>query len=184
MGEEPKGGAWLPQGLTRRRFLKWTLRGLAGTAALVGATGGSLLALRGCAPEVTGLLVLSDHAYRTLTSLAQVVLPTGGAFPEGADTFDMARLFDVYLADEPQKNIDDLSMALHLLEFGPVIYDLRLRTFSNLPEDERLAHFQGWMTSDSLTRRKVSVAFRKFLYLVFYDQPAVWPRLGYGGPVA
>ncbi|GMV40117.1 MAG: hypothetical protein AMXMBFR64_18330 [Myxococcales bacterium] len=178
------GGAWTPQGLTRRRFLKWTLRGLAGVTALAGATGGSLLALRGCAPSVDGLTVLSDHGYRTLTALAHVVLPDGGAFPEGASTIDMARLFDGYLADEPEQNQSDLAMALHLLEFGPVLYDLRFRTFSNLTPEERLTHFEGWMTSDSLTRRKVAVAFRKFLYLVFYDQPAVWPRLGYGGPVA
>lgn len=179
-----EGGAWQNTGLSRRRFLRWTLRGLAGGAAVVGAAGGSLLALRGCAPDVEGLRVLSAHGYRTLSSLSHVVLPTGGAFPEGAETFDLARLFDGFLADEPQENIDDLSMALHLLEFGPVVFDFRFSTFSNLPEDERLAHFRSWMSSGSLTRRKVATALRKFLFLVFFDQPAVWPHVGWGGPNA
>lgn len=174
--------AWQQTGLSRRRFLRWTLRGLAGGAAVVGAAGTSLLALRGCAPDVQGLRVLSDHGYRTLASLARVVLPAGGAFPQGADDYDLARQFDGFLADEPEENIDDLSMALHLLEFGPVIYDLRLSTFSNLDESERLAHFQEWMAADSLTRRKVATAFRKFLFLVFFDHPDVWPHVGWGGP--
>jgi hypothetical protein len=182
--EKVPTGAWQPQGLTRRRFLKWSLRGLAGTAAVVGATGGGLLALRGCAPDVEGLRTLSAHQYRTLAALARVVIPAGGAFPEGASDVDLARAFDGYVADEPEEVVSDLKMALHLFEFGPVLYDLRFATFSNLEPAEQLAHFEGWMASDSLTRRKVATAFKKFFYLVFYDQPAIWAHIGYGGPVA
>ena len=170
--------------LSRRRFVKWSLTGLGGLLGVASAAGGALFALRGCAPSVEGLRVLSDHEYRTLSNLARAVLPAGGAFPQGADDYDLARMFDGYLADEPEENIDDLTMALTLLEFGPVLFDFRFKTFSNLTTDEQRAHFDGWMRSSSLTRRKVSVAFRKFLYLVFYDQPAVWPHIGYGGPSA
>ena len=49
----------------------------------------------------------------------------------------------------------------------------------DLEEAERLAHFERWGTSDELLRRQVSVAFRKFLSLVFYDREEVWPEIGY-----
>jgi hypothetical protein len=165
--------------LSRRRFLKAALGG--GAVVLGGAAGGAL-ALRGCAPSVDGLRVLSDHQYRTLTALAETHLPAGGAFEAGATGRDLPRLFDAFLADEPAQNIADLKRALVLVEFGPVVFDFRIKTFSNLDAEARLAHWQGWIDSDSLLRRQVAIAFRRFLALVFYDHPSVWPAIGYGGP--
>lgn len=168
--------------VTRRRALRWGLGGLGAVTGLVGLGGGFLLSLRGCAPDVEDLHVLGDHQYRTLTQLAQTLLPSGGAFEMGAADVDIARAFDTFLLDEPAQNVRDLTLALHWLEFGPVIHDGRMTTFSNLDEAERLAHWERWTTADDLDRRKASVAFRKFVYLVFYDQPAVWPQIGYVRP--
>lgn len=165
--------------LSRRRLLKVGL----GAGGLVAASGLGLWGLRGAAPAVEGLRVLTAHEYRTLAKLAEAVLPDGEVFAEGASIVDLARAFDGFLADEPQWNIDDLKRALFLLELGPVVFERRLATFSNLSADERRAHFERWASASSDTRRQVAVAFRRFLFLVFYDQPAVWPRLGYDGPL-
>ena len=170
--------------LTRRRFFRWSLRGLGGLVGLAGAASGGLLALRGCAPDVPGLRVLSAHQYRTLAHLARTIIPAGGPFPEGADDFDLARAFDGFLESEPEENVDALGDALTLFELGPVLFDGRLKTFSNLPPDDQLTHVEGWMTSERLLRRQVATAFRRFVCLVFYDQPAIWPHIGYGGPSA
>ncbi len=164
--------------VTRRRLLKLGLGAVA--IPVVAATG--LLGLRGCAPDVDGLAQLGDQGYRTLMSLAAVHIPRGGAFDVGADDFDLARVFDRFLANEPDENISALKNALTLLEFGPVVFDRRAATFSNLDEAERLAHWQSWMQSDRALQRTVATAFRRFLSLVFYDQPAVWPHIGYPGP--
>lgn len=172
------------QAISRRRFLRWGLRGAGGLMGLAGAAGAGLLALRGCAPAVAGLRVLSAHQYRTLASLARTIIPAGGPFPEGADDFDLARAFDAFLADEPEENVDALGMALTLFELGPVLFDARLKTFSNLSPGEQLTHAEGWLISDQLMRRQVATAFRRFVSLVFYDQPTVWPHIGYGGPSA
>ena len=51
------------------------------------------------------------------------------------------------------------------------------------PRDERLAHFESWSTSDEPLRRQIALGLRKLLALVFYDHPAVWPHLGYDGPM-
>lgn len=173
-----------PRRITRRRALQWTLGGLGGLVGLGGAATGGLLGLRGCAPSVPGLRVLGDHGYRTFANLVATIVPPGGAFPDGADPDRIARLFDAYLADEPEAVRDDLLLAVDLVELGPVLFDGRLATFSNLPPAERLPYWDGWATSDSLTRRKVHVALRKFVLLVSYDDPALWPHVGWPGPPA
>jgi hypothetical protein len=164
--------------LSRRRFLKW---GLTGAGAVV-AAGGGLFGLRGCAPSVDGLRTLSDHEYRTMAAIADAIIPPGGAFALGAAECDLARAFDTYLADEPAANVRDLKRALLLVEFGPVVFDLRAATFSNLSPEERRAHWDGWGASESEVRRQVAVAFRRFVALVFYDRPEAWAALGYPGP--
>ena len=164
--------------LTRRKMLKL---GLAGAGAL--AVGGlGLRAVLGPAPRIADLQVLSAYGYRTLDTLAKTLFPIGGAFELGAGQFDLAREYDGYLAGEPAPNIEKLERALTLFELGPVLFERRLQSFSQLPEAERLAHYQAWATSDELLRRQVALAFRKFLALTFYDKPEVWPDIGYGGP--
>ncbi len=163
--------------LPRRRFVRLSLA--AGAFLLMGGAG--LLALRGRAPRVGGLRALTHQEYRTLSQLARALFPEGGAFPVGASAVDLARAFDVFLADEPDWNRKDLGRALFLLEFGPLVFEGRLRTFSRLSPEERLAHFERWAEGGPL-RRQVATAFRKFLSLVFYDTRAVWPHIGYEGP--
>lgn len=145
-----------------------------------GAAG--LFALRGSAPAVSGLSVLSPHEYRTMASLAGAMFPDS-TLPAGAQPLDLARAFDGYLADEPEWARAEAKQALLLLELGPVLFDRRLTTFSNLTPDERVAHFARWGESDTGLRRQVAAGFRKFLCLVFYDQPAAWPSLAYEGPM-
>jgi len=164
--------------LSRRRLLKGALGG--GALLLMG--GGSLYWLRGSAPPVRGLRVLSDHEFRTLTAVADTHLPAGGAIAAGAKDAELARAFDSYLADEPEENVADLKRALLVVEYGPVVFDAMTTTFSNLDSAARLYHWQSSFESDLLIRRQVAVAFRKFLCLVFYDRPDVWPAIGYPGP--
>ena len=58
----------------------------------------------------------------------------------------------------------------------------RWAAFSQLPDAERLKHYEAWANSDTLLRRQVAIAFRKFMALVFYDSPEVWPHIGYPRP--
>jgi hypothetical protein len=165
--------------LSRRRFLKVSL--IAG-GAILGAGGAGLLALRGRAPKVDGLRVLDAHEYRTLQSLVEVMLPKTEAIPIDVAAMDLPRAFDAFLADEPEPNIEDLQKALVLIEFGPLAFEKRLTTFSRLDVSERTAHWNEWALSDSLLRRQVSIAMRKFFNLVYFDREEVWPHIGYPGP--
>lgn len=165
--------------LSRRRFLKVSL--VAGGAVL-GLGGGGLLALRGRAPEVEGLRVLDAHEYRTLQSLVEVMLPKTEAIPIDPASMDLPRAFDAFLAGEPEHNVDDLKKALVLIEFGPLVFDKQLATFSRLGVEDRSAHWNAWAVSDTLLRRQVSIAMRKFFNLVYFDHESVWPHIGYPGP--
>jgi hypothetical protein len=165
--------------LSRRRFLKASL--VAG-GALLGVGGGGLLILRGRAPDVSALGVLDAHEYRTLRSLVEVMLPNTSAIPIDPTSMDLPRAFDAFLADEPEHNVKDLQKALVLIEFGPLLFDRKLTTFSRLAPTARSKHWEGWAVSDNLLRRKVSIAMRKFFNLVYFDREEVWPHIGYPGP--
>lgn len=165
--------------LSRRRFLKISL--VAGGTVL-GVGGGGLLALRGSAPRVEGLRVLDAHEYRTLQSLIEVMLPKTDAIPIDAAGMDLPRAFDDFLADEPTHNVKDLQKALVLIEFGPLVFDKKLTTFSRLDAAERTEHWNEWGVSANLLRRQVSIAMRKFFNLVYFDREDVWPYIGYPGP--
>jgi hypothetical protein len=165
--------------LSRRRFLKASL--IAG-GAMLGVGGGGLLVLRGRAPEVSGLRVLDAHEYRTLQSLVEVMLPKTDSIPVDPASMDLPRAFDDFLADEPEQNVKDLQKALVLIEFGPLVFDKKVTTFSRLDAAERSAHWDEWALSDSLIRRQVSLAMRKFFNLVYFDHEEVWPFIGYPGP--
>jgi hypothetical protein len=178
-GSEESAREGLFSFLSRRRFLKVSL--VAGGAVL-GVGGGGLLALRGRAPDVDGLRILDAHEYRTLQSLVEVMLPRTDAIPVDAAPMDLPRAFDGFLADEPQHNIKDMRKALVLIEFGPLAFDKRLTTFSRLGVEERAQHWNEWGVSDSLLRRQVSIAMRKFFNLVYFDHEEVWPHIGYPGP--
>ncbi|MFW6023131.1 MAG: hypothetical protein ACOC9O_00165 [Myxococcota bacterium] len=175
-------GRGLPSGLfgavSRRRWLLWAL----GAGTFLGGGGAGLLALRGTAPSVRGLSVLSDHQHRTLVALAETHLPRGGPFEDGATEHDVVRQVDGFLAGQGSDALRDLSHALLLFEYGPVIFGRRLATFSNLPADQRLAEWRSWVASDRLLQRQVALGFRKVLALVFFDQPPVWSHIGYPGP--
>lgn len=165
--------------MSRRRFLK---AGLLAGGTLLGAGGVGLVALRGRAPTVDGLWILDAHAHQTLASLVAVMFPRCEEMPVDVEGLGLPRLFDGFLADEPAHNVDDLTSALLLIEFGPLIYERRFTTFSRLSPAGRLAYWESWGLSDDLLRRQVSVAMRKFFHLVFFDQPEVWPHIGYPGP--
>jgi hypothetical protein len=165
--------------LSRRRFLKVSL---AAGGAILGISGGGLLALRGRAPKVDGLQVLDAHEYRTLQSLVEVMLPKTNAIPVDPASMDLPRAFDAFLSDEPEHNVKDLQKALVLIEFGPMVFERKVTTFSRLGVAERSVHWNEWALSDDVLRRQVSIAMRKFFNLVYFDHEEVWPHIGYPGP--
>ena len=176
-GAESKSNGF--RGLSRRRLLFW---GLGGTSVILMGGGTGLWALRGSAPAVAGLKVLSDHEYRTMSAIVHAVIPDGGAIPLGPGSLDIPRLFDTFAQSQPKEAVRDLKLALGYVEYGPLVVERRLVTFSNLPPAEREKHWELWESGDDATRRQIAIAFRKFAQSRFYDQEAAWQHIGYPGP--
>lgn len=177
--EESSSGSGPFAFLSRRRLLR---AGLGCGGALLAGAGGAWYWALGGAPAVEGLERLSAHHHRTLRQLTRVMFPATAYPGLDLDALDLPGAFDAFLAGEPEQNVSDLRSALTLLELGPVVFDHRATTFSRLPVEEAEATFRDWMTGDDLLRRQASLAFRKFMNLVFHDRPEVWPRIGYPGP--
>jgi hypothetical protein len=171
--------AWPAGVLSRRRWLSLALAG----GGLTLAGGGALTWLRGSVAAVPGLRALDARRYWTLSAIARAHLPPGEVFGPGADgEHDLARDIDAYLADEPEWIRSEIRRALTLVELGPALFDGRAATFPNLSPAEAAAHWRSWGESRLLVRRQVALGFRKLLSFVFYDQPRVWPHIGYPGP--
>jgi len=170
----------LNQVFTRRRLLAGAL----GVGSVLVLGGSFRHWLRRPAPDVAGLQVLSPAAYRTMVAVAHALFPRGGAFEHGADDNDIARVFDQFLANEPIWNQRDLLRALTLVELGPLLFERRPIPFHRLPRTEATHHLESWMTSHLLIQRQVITALRKFCSIVFYDDPSVWPVIGYDGAAA
>ncbi len=161
--------------LSRRGVIKAALA----SGGVLAAGAGGLFALRGSAPAVDGLKVLSAHGYRTMKHLAASCFPELRIEPP---RLDLARAFDGYLADEPAIAQKEAGQALLLLEYGPLSFEGSLKTFSHLDHDAALSHFNRWSSADSLLRRQVAAGLRRFCSLLFYDHPATWAAIGYEGP--
>ncbi len=164
---------------TRRRVLGL---GLLSAGALVVSGVGAGVYLRGCAPSRLRLRAIDAHQYLTLERLVEALFTADAGCGVDVAALELPRAFDVYLADEPEEVASQLRNALLLLELGPVLDGHGASPFSRLSVDARARFFEGWMRGDDLTRRKITVALRKFFNLSLYDRPELWPHLGYPGP--
>lgn len=165
------------ESLTRRRFLTV---GLAGAGALLGAASGGLLWVRGFPPGVPGLRELSAAEYLTFANIVAAMIPPGGPFDD-TPAAAIPRAFDNFIADEPEAKRRELHLALTFVELAP-LFDGRGTTFSRLSVPQRQAYWAEWPASPDLLKRQISLGFRKFTNMLFYDTPDVWPAIGYGGP--
>ena len=58
----------------------------------------------------------------------------------------------------------------------------RLRRFSELNVEERLAYLDGWRRSRFNLRRASFNAVKAFVYFFAYSDPATWASTGFTGP--
>jgi hypothetical protein len=164
--------------LSRRVWLRAALTG----GVLLTGGGVGLLALRGRAPSIRGLEVLSAHEHRTLVALACTHLHLPNGFPNPESGRDLLRRIDAFVAHEPAEVVAELKRALVFFEFGPVLFRRHMRTFSNLSPGDQLAEWRAWNTSHLLLQRQAAFAFRKMLGMFYFDTPDAWPHIGYAGP--
>ena len=76
-----------------------------------------------------------------------------------------------------------LPALLRLVEWGPLLFDVRLARFTSLEPDAQDDHLRGWMTSRFGVRRMGFMALRNLAFLGYWSQPETWALVGYQGPL-
>jgi hypothetical protein len=169
--EQPCTGAARPAAPTRRGFLQ-----LAGATAAFSALAQLrvLPAAAACSPA-TGDRFFDDAETEILTQLMQRMVETGlPDAPQVRDTRAVATVDAVCLGLDPDVS-SLLPLALLLVEWGPLLFDLRLARFTTLGADEQDASLRSWMTSRLPLRRTAFLGLRNLCFLGWYSQPEVWP---------
>lgn len=121
-------------------------------------------------------VALGKAARTTLVSALEVFLP------EGAPVEAVASDIDRFLAGGDPVLVEDLSVALMVLEHTGGAGPLAFRRFSRLALPERQAVLERWARSSVLTRRRIADALRRTAVFSWYARPEVWPQIGYDGP--
>jgi hypothetical protein len=164
---------------TRRGFLK--LAG--GTAAFSALAQLRVLpAAAACAPD-PGDRFFDAAETEILTQLMQRMVETGlPEAPKVRDTRAVATVDAVCRSLDPAVS-GLLPLALRLVEWGPLLFDLRPARFTSLPPEEQDASLRSWMTSRFEFRRTAFLGLRNLCFLGWYSQPESWSLIGYQGPL-
>jgi hypothetical protein len=172
-------GSLLAATPTRRGFLR-----LAGATAAFSALAQLrvLPAAAACAADAGGRF-FDDTETGILTQLMQRMVETGleGA-PRVRDTRAVATVDAVCRGLDPAVS-GLLPLALRLVEWGPLLFELRPARFTGLSPDQQDASLRGWMTSRFEFRRTAFLGLRNLCFLGWYSQPESWGLIGYQGPL-
>jgi hypothetical protein len=167
--------------MTRRIFLNGTLQALGAAVALPLAPR-SLFAAAETAADAAPLRVLSPGEYQVLAAIADTMIPHGGAFDLGARDVDLARRVDAYLPKMHPDIVTGFRGALVFVEQQAPQLAGKTGSFSALAPEDRGAVFDAMVAAGGVP----AGAFLGLKYVCmthFYTLDAVWPAIGYDGPM-
>jgi hypothetical protein len=118
-----------------------------------------------------------------LTQIVERMVETGEpTAPRVRDTAAVSTIAALCQRQGPDV-VGQLSLALRLFEYGPILFDLTFARFSRMTPEERDASLECWMTSRLTIRRLAFLALRNLSMLGYWSQPETWPLIGYQGPL-
>jgi len=167
--------------LSRRSFLRYT----AVSAGLLSLS--RLRALPALAAEsvpAVGLQVLAPHQAEVFTAIVERMVFTGAAgMPAVRDTRAIETI-DQGLLQLDASLQSQVQWLLAIFQWGPPLFQLKLKTFTGMTPDERDAYLRSWATSRHRTRRLAFRALKNLSMLGYYSQDATWKGIHYDGPWA
>ncbi|MFJ3054984.1 hypothetical protein [Herbaspirillum sp. NPDC087042] len=164
----------------KRRFLKATLLGLGGTAAVAAGGVGYLTLGKRYREQYGKLLVLDGHLADIVHALAEASVPRGPLFPSIVEAEIVTR-FDEELFFVSDGISSDFRTAFYLLEFLPLAKG-RLSRFSRLTLEERRAFLSEACDTTDDTVRAVLYNLPAVMRWYYYGHPSAWKAIGYDGP--
>jgi len=171
--------ASLPR-LTRRTFLRGA--GLLASLTVVANLRGVPAAAKTTVAPLDGS-VFSAGDIQILTQIVERMVDTGDPkAPRVRDTGAIGTIDRVVSGLDPAVT-RDLPLALRLFEWGPFLFDATFTRFTAMTDAQKDASLASWMTSRLAVRRMGFMALRNLAFLGYYSQDAVWPLIGYAGPL-
>lgn len=163
--------------LSRRSFLQHT----AVTAGLLTLSrlrvAGALAAIEPAAAQV-----LTPHEAEVLTAIvARVVFTDAAQMPSVGETGAVQTIQQAVARLDPSVQ-SQFRWLLTAFQWGPLLFEWRLKTFTSLPPAEQDRHLQSWATSHFETRRLAFRAVKNLSMLGYYSQDATWNAIHYDGP--
>lgn len=165
-----------PFAVDRRGFLRMSAGGAAALAVA------SLLPA-GCARDYpqagrdgTALKSLTEKQYAVVRAAAEALL---AGVPVSAAV--IAARIDQELAWVGEPIRTDMKSVLSLMEHATPL-GFRVRRFSQLKPEQRLAYLETWKHSRFQLRRAAYQALKGFVYYFAYIDPATRPLTGFAGP--
>jgi hypothetical protein len=118
-----------------------------------------------------------------LTQIVERMVETGApAAPRVRDTAAVPTIAALCRQLDPGV-VGQLSLALRLFEYGPILFDFTFARFSQMTPEQRDASLECWMRSRLAIRRMAFLALRNLAMLGYWSQPETWPLIGYQGPL-
>ncbi len=114
---------------------------------------------------------------RVMEAMADTIIPSDGPERPGAADVDLVDRLMEFLGQIPFAGTA-MKLACWSWEFCP-IWSGRLARFSRLSGEERERILLGWETSRLVIRRGALLLTKVVFMASFYNNPAIWPRLGY-----
>ncbi|EKF75133.1 hypothetical protein A11A3_05554 [Alcanivorax hongdengensis A-11-3] len=171
----------LQQGFGRRRFLKWTLMGGAGVAAV--AAGGFALLRRSALddqPVPADISGLSHSEYHLFARCQQVLLPTEGTELHPSDSLPVVANVAAILSFMAAPVRKQLGMGLSLFD-NAAVFSHGCR-FVDLDDDSARRYFDQW-GQGAVIQRTLATAIKQLTYTAYWREPATWPAVEFDGPV-
>lgn len=168
--------------LSRRKFLRATLWGAAGAAAVL--AGGFVWLRRSPLdklPAPAHLQHLSASEYHLFQRAIVVLLPTEGTTLTPADQVPIIDNIDHLLGLLEPSIRKDLGVGLSLLDNAAVLsYG---RRFVDLELADAIRFCDDWSEGNTI-QRTLSSVLKKFVYMSYWREPATWAPIQFDGPVS
>lgn len=166
--------------MNRRAFLK-ALVDVGALAPAMAALGGLPLTGVAAAETQPGGMLDADESALLEAVIARMV-ETGVEGAPTADEVGAAGAVEGVLAHLDPELVEQLRLALWLVDWWPAVGELRFARFRSLPSQQQDESLEGWRTSRLDSRRLVFHALRNLSMLGYWSQDQTWELIGYGGP--
>lgn len=128
--------------------------------------------------DFSGPVRVSDASRKVMEALAETIIPSQGPERPGAMDVDLVDLLMRWLKQLPGSPSWFFIMLAWMWEFSP-IWSGRIARLSKLSPEERTNILEQWEGSRFFVRRWSLLSTKVILMAVFYNNPDIWPKLGY-----